>query len=252
MSDKTSQAEFFSLLDAPFTCEALFDHLTDVVYFVKNDKGEYVVVNQTLVERCGLSNKHELIGKTTDQVHPYELGAEYKKQDDQILQDGTPIINQLELHLTPTQELCWCITTKVALRGKEGKIIGLAGVSRDIPSPAKKHEEYKNIAETVSYIKQNYNKQLLVDDLANMAGMSAYQYEQRMQKIFKLTAGQFIQKTRIEMALWKLQDTDSQIVEIALDCGYADQSAFTRQFKKTIGVTPAQYRKIMRHKSFGE
>ena len=248
MEKLSLQTDFFSLLYEPFTCETLFDQLSDIVYFVKNEKGEYIVVNQTLVERCGLADKSSLIGKTSDQVYPLSLGSEYRKQDDQILKDGTPILNQLELHMTPSQELSWCLTTKVPLHNAKGEVVGIAGVSRDLIPPKKKHEDYQRIAESVTYIKNNYNKSLMVDDLARMAGMSTYQYEQRMQKIFKLTAGQFIQKTRIEIALWKLRETDLQIVEIALDCGYADQSAFSRQFKKTIALTPAQYRKLMKRK----
>ena len=249
MTQTSLQTDFFSLLSEPFTCEPLFDQLSDIVFFVKNDKGQYIVVNYTLVERCGLSDKSDLIGKTSEDVYPNHMGTEYSKQDDKLLKDGNPILNQLELHMTPKQNLCWCLTTKVPLYGPDNNIAGIAGVSRDLIPHKKKHEDYQKIAESVNFIKSNYNTPLLIDDLARMAGMSTYQYEQRMQKIFKLTAGQFIQKTRIEIALWKLRDTDLQIVEIALDCGYADQSAFTRQFKKTIGLTPAQYRKIMKRKT---
>jgi AraC-like DNA-binding protein len=34
------------------------------------------------------------------------------------------------------------------------------------------------------------------------------------------------------------------MAELALDCGYADQSAFTRQFKATVGLTPSHYRQL--------
>jgi hypothetical protein len=48
------QTELFSQLAEPFTGEALFDSLADAVFFLKNRRCEYVVVNQTLVERCEL------------------------------------------------------------------------------------------------------------------------------------------------------------------------------------------------------
>ena len=40
---------------SPF--EALFDSLADVVFFIKDIEGRYVVVNETLLKRCGLADK---------------------------------------------------------------------------------------------------------------------------------------------------------------------------------------------------
>ena len=57
MNSATLQTELFSQLAEPFTGEALFDCLGDLVFFIKNRRGEYVVVNQTLVERCGRREK---------------------------------------------------------------------------------------------------------------------------------------------------------------------------------------------------
>ena len=57
------RAELFSQLSEPIVGEALFDCLSDLVFFIKNSRYEYVVVNQTLVERCGLKEKRELIGR---------------------------------------------------------------------------------------------------------------------------------------------------------------------------------------------
>ena len=238
------QIDFFRQLSEPYTCEGLFDHLTDIVYFVKNSQGQYIAINQTMVNRCGFKDKSEIIGKRPDEIHPEPLGTQYRLQDEQVLKEGKPIHNQLELHISPTLDLCWCLTTKVPLRNSTGEIIGISGISRDLQQHNEKNKDFGGIADTVSYIKKNYNQALLIDDLAAMASMSTYQYEQRMQKIFKLTAGQFIQKTRIEVAVWKLRESELSIANIAMDCGYADQSAFSRQFKKTIGISPAQYRRI--------
>ncbi len=239
------QKEFFEQISEPLICEPLFDNLSDLVFFIKNEHGQYVMVNHALARRCGKSEKAELIGKWPDEVYPSPLGAEYRSQDQHILEGGKPILNQLEMQISSSLDLCWCITTKVPLRNAQGKIMGLAGISRDLEMQGSKNKDLEGIAETISYIKKNYNKPLLIDELAKKANLSSYQYEQRMQKIFKITAGQFIQKTRIEMALWQLRESDMTILDIALDCGYADQSAFSRQFKKTIGLSPAQYRKII-------
>ncbi len=62
MSPAELHSELFAQLGERFTGEAVFDCLPDLVFFIKNERGEYVVVNQTLVERCGKRKKSELSG----------------------------------------------------------------------------------------------------------------------------------------------------------------------------------------------
>jgi AraC-like DNA-binding protein len=52
-------------------------------------------------------------------------------------------------------------------------------------------------------------------------------------------------KTRLEAASRMLAG-DSSVSDIAQACGYADHSAFTRQFRATVGVTPSEYRLLLR------
>jgi PAS domain S-box-containing protein len=240
MTPSELQAELFSQLSEPLTGEALFDCLPDVVFFIKNGRGEYVVVNQTLVERCGRREKNELIGRRADEIFPAPLGQSYRAQDERVL-GGESIRNQLELHFYPSGGRGWCLTNKLPLRNREGRVAGLVGVSKDLQA-AERSEDYSQVAKTIARIQTHYSEALRVKDLAASAGLSEYQFEQRIRKIFQLTPGQLIQKTRMEVAVRRLRETDDAIATIALDCGYSDQSAFTRQFRQTVGVSPSEYR----------
>lgn len=243
MTPTQLQTELFSTLAEPFTGETLFDSLTDAVFFLKNSRCEYVVVNQTLVERCGLRDKRVLIGKRADEVFASPLGESYRVQDERVIESGKPILNQLELHSYPTGGRGWCLTNKFPLRGRAGLVVGLYGISKDIQSPNERGEDYAKVAEAMRQIQSHYDQPLRVKELARRAGLSAYQFEQRIRKIFQLTAGQLIQKTRMEAAVQRLRETDEAIATVALDCGYSDQSAFTRQFRQAIGVSPSAYRR---------
>ena len=236
------QTELFSQLADPFTGEALFDCLSDVVFFIKNRRCEYVVVNQTLVERCDRHEKNELVGRRTDELFPAPLGETYRAQDESVLKDGAAILNQLELHFYASGGRGWCLTNKLPLRNRQGLVIGLVGISRDLHSTNERSEDYSAIADTIQYIQKHYSETLRVADLAARAGLSAYQFEQRIRKLFQLTAGQLIQKTRMEAAVRLLLETNDPVATVALDCGYSDQSAFTRQFRQTLGMSPAKYR----------
>jgi len=78
--------------------------------------------------------------------------------------------------------------------------------------------------------------------VAALAGLSPYQFDQRIRKIFQITAGQFLHKVRMDAAVRRLRETNDSVAMIALDCGYSDQSAFTRQFRATVGLTPRAFR----------
>lgn len=246
MNPAQLQARLLSELDPPFTGEALFDCLPDLVFFIKNRRCEYVVINQTLVERCGRSQKSELIGRRTDELFPAPLGQTYRDQDESVMRTGKAILNQLELHFYASGGRGWCLTNKLPLRNRQGNVIGLMGISKDLHSVNERVNErggdYSAVARVMQHIQKNLGETLRVRDLAALAGMSAYQLEQRIRKIFQLTAGQLIQKTRMEAAVRQLCETDTPIAVVALDCGYSNQSAFTRQFRQTMGLSPLEYR----------
>jgi len=238
------QSELLQQLAEPFTGEVLFDCLPDLVFFIKNRRCEYVVVNQTLVERCGRREKSELIGRRADELFPAPLGESYRAQDESVLRLGSAILNQLELHSYAPGGRGWCLTNKFPLCNRAGEVIGLAGISRDLQTANERGGDYAAIADTVRFIRENYGEPIRVRDLATRAGLSGYQLEQRIKKLFQITAGQLIQKTRMEAAVKRLRETSDPIGRVALDCGYSDQSAFTRQFRQTIGMSPSAYRAI--------
>ncbi|MBI9019404.1 MAG: AraC family transcriptional regulator [Phycisphaerae bacterium] len=244
MVNNDIRQNFFSQLKEPFTGVLLFDQLSDIVFFIKNARGQYIIVNQTLLKRLGFKSKAQVIGHRADELYPEPLGAEYRKQDEEIISGDKPILNQLELQLNNAGQKEWCLTTKVPLHGPNGEVVGLAGISRDLQIPDKKNKDFPLIAEALAHIKVNFAKSIKIQQLAEIASLSVYQFEKRMQTIFNLTAGQFIQKTRIDASLWKLTNTEESIVNIALGCGYADQSSFSRQFKQSVGISPAQYRRL--------
>ena len=117
MSGKSSFRDFFEQLAEPFAAEAVFDHLPDTVFFIKDLDGRYVSANQTLVERCGLRNKSELLGRRPSDVLGKTLGRGYESQDQSVLETGQKLVDQLELHTVRSKDVGWCLTTKMPLFG---------------------------------------------------------------------------------------------------------------------------------------
>lgn len=228
-----------------FFAEPLFDALPDVVFFVKDVEGRYVVVNHTLMKRCGVKTREALLGKTSAEVFAHPYGQNYLAQDLAVLAGGGELEDQLELHLYPNRDPGWCLTRKTPLRDAEGKIIGLAGISRDLAMEDRKNAAYHKVADAVRKIQEGYDQPLLLPDLARVANMSVAQLERYFLRIYQLTPRQVIIKTRLDAAS-RLLAGDASVADIAQACGYGDHSAFTRQFRATVGVTPTQYRHMIK------
>lgn len=224
--------------------EPVLDTLPDVVFFVKDSEARYAMINRTLASRCGCKDKRMLLGKTAEQVFPSRFGRAYLEQDQAIVESGTSMIDELELHLYPGREQGWCLTSKVPLRNAAGRVVGVAGISRDLKANAKTHPAYMRLAEVVQYIQDNYVQPLNLTQLAEMAGMSVAQLERYFHKVFHLTPRQVLLKTRLDAAT-ALLVTQEKVTDVAALCGYTDHSAFTRQFKATVGVTPTEYRMLL-------
>lgn len=247
MARSPSLAPFFDSLAEPFTAEAVFDQLPDIVFFIKDSDGRYVCVNRTLAERCGFVDKSGLLGKRPTEVLGETLGRAYERQDRRVLKTGRRLLDQLELHVIRSRDVGWCMTTKLPLRSSDGSITGLVGVSQDLRLPDITTEDFAHIADAIGYAEQNLSRRPTIRELAAVAGMSVYQLDRRMRRVFGLTTGQWMLKSRISRASAELVASGRPISEIALDAGYADQSAFTRQFRRSTGLAPSEYRQLRKN-----
>ena len=244
MPQRTLVADLFEQLAEPFTAEALFDQTPNIVFFVKNAKGRYVCVNHTLVKRSGKRSKSELLGCTASEIFGDDLGRSYEAQDREVVRSGQELLDKLELHAYQPRETGWCLTSKLPLTDKDGKIIGLVGVSRDLALPDVSSGDFEQIAEAVAYAESHLSDPPTVTRLAGVTSMSVYQLDRRMKRLFGLSTGKWLLKTRIDHAGRELLETRLPIADIALDCGYTDQSTFTRQFRRTTGRTPSEFRDL--------
>lgn len=222
--------------------EQLFDHVPETAFFLKDRTGRYLVVNQSLVQRCGLREKCQLVGRRVRDIFPPELAERYAAQDERVLRTGRPIVELLELHWYARRRPGWCLTTKLPLRNEAGQIIGLVGISRDLRAPGDKETIPMTVASTLEYLESNYQDSISPAALAQRAGLPLTRFERLTKRIFGLTPGQLITQTRLAAASRLLQETDRPVAMIAHACGFYDHSAFTRAFRSAIGVTPTQYR----------
>lgn len=222
--------------------ERLFDALPDVVFFVKDAAGRYTHANRSLVRRLGLKRREQVIGRTADALFPASLGGSYAMQDRRVLA-GETIDDQLEVHIFPNRVAGWCLTCKRPLRWR-GQVRGVVGISRDLGLPDARHPTYDRLRQVLAELQEHYAEPVRVQVLAQRARLSVAQLERHFRRVFQLTPQQWLTKLRIEAAM-RLLRGDGSIAGIGQACGFADQSAFARQFRATVGMTPRDYRNMI-------
>jgi len=198
-------------------------------------------VNQSLVERCGLQNKQQLLGKHVRQIFPKELAEHYASQDQTVANTGRPIIEHLELHWHEHRRPGWCLTTKLPVRDSKGVIIGVMGISRDLRAPGDRTIP-GTLASTLEYLETHYDESISPSSLARKAGLGPVRFSRLIKRIFRLTPNQLIVQTRLAVAARLLTETDRSISDIACACGFYDHSAMTRAFRSATNLTPTQFR----------
>jgi len=79
--------------------------------------------------------------------------------------------------------------------------------------------------------------------LAAEAGVHRGYLAAAFRRHFGCTVGDYARRRRVVLACRQLTETDRPLAAIACDAGFADQSHFTRTFRRIVGVTPAAYRR---------
>jgi len=93
---------------------------------------------------------------------------------------------------------------------------------------------------------EEFRDEIRMRDLADDAGVHPVHLARAFRKSEKLTPGEYLQRVRVRAACHRLREPDDPLVAIAMECGFADQSHFTRVFQKFTKSTPAQFRRTLR------
>lgn len=92
------------------------------------------------------------------------------------------------------------------------------------------------------YIDRNYKKDISAKDVAGILGYSDVYFSKVFKQLFDDNFINYLTKVRIDRAKVLLKDVSFNIKEIGKSVGYADSNYFTKVFKRSIGISPSEYR----------
>jgi AraC family transcriptional regulator len=98
------------------------------------------------------------------------------------------------------------------------------------------------------YLRDNSSSPPGLNDLATAAGVHPTHLARVFRQFEGCTAGDYVRGVRIGKARNMMISTDEPLVEIALQTGFADQTHFSRTFKRATGMTPTEFRSVFRNR----
>ncbi len=130
---------------------ALMDNMPDTIY-IKNTECQFLDGNPQQIKVTKANTHENLLGKTDFDFYPKDIAEIFYKDDKHVIETGKPVINKEEIGFDADGNIRVKSTTKVPFRDKDGKIVGLVGIGRDITSQKEAEEKLKEQAQSLQEI----------------------------------------------------------------------------------------------------
>lgn len=100
----------------------------------------------------------------------------------------------------------------------------------------------KKLKVVCEYVEANLERKITLSELANIAGVGKYYFCRLFKSSTNITPYSYVLHRRIELAKKLLQNSDLPICNIALECGFSNQSHLAKHFRSILGTSPMRYR----------
>jgi AraC-like DNA-binding protein len=91
-------------------------------------------------------------------------------------------------------------------------------------------------------IDRTYAEALNIEALASVASVSEAHFIRTFRSTFGETPHRYLQRRRVERAMFLLRETGRTVTEICLDVGFTSLGTFSRTFRDIVGMNPTEYR----------
>ena len=104
----------------------------------------------------------------------------------------------------------------------------------------------------VSYVQRNLDTKIVQGRVAELCGLTPFQFSRLFKRQYDLTFQEFVLQTRITAAKAMLSHPGASVSDVCYSVGFRDLSYFTRTFHRYVGETPSQYRQRVRPCTAGQ
>ena len=100
------------------------------------------------------------------------------------------------------------------------------------------------VARLEEILRCGYAEKLSLGDLSREVNVHPVHLSRSFPQYFRCTLGEYVRNVRVERSLAFMSRRNLSLTEIAVTCGFADQSHFTRSFKRIMGFKPSTFRRL--------
>lgn len=240
------RAAFLESIRPEMAFHLLFDHLPGVLFFAKDREGRLLAANRALLDLYGYAREEEFWGVTDFELLPRSLAEKFREDDLRVIRTGVAMLEIVEVFISRHGIPAWFLTNKIPIRSRDGEVIGVMGTIQDYEKQRELLPADSDISQALQHIGANFHREIPIPGLAERCGLSVRQFERKFKEHLKTPPQQYIIKMRVHAACDELRRSKKAIADIATDLGFYDQAAFSRQFRKHMGMTPLYYRREYR------
>jgi AraC-like DNA-binding protein len=117
---------------------------------------------------------------------------------------------------------------------------------RSVSNPVRRFPQWLERVRNI--LEQRFAEPYKLSEIAAEAGVHPVHLAREFRKYYGTSVGEYLRKVRIEYACRELMGSNAAVTNIAFAAGFADQSHFSRTFKRLCGTTPGRYRGLFCHK----
>lgn len=199
------------------------------------------IINPNVVHSCNSAKKSAYYMMYLDVDWLFSL----QKSIDTKLANFKPfskdVLKSKELY-KEFKKLCELILLDAFYMQKECELINFLNrlFLFDIKKDTSTKKSSENIAPIINYLEKNFRQNISLKELGEEFGMNGFYIIRLFKKAISLTPHQYLLNLKINKSKLLLKQGE-KIVNVALECGFSDQSHFHKTFLAIVATTPKEY-----------
>ncbi|MBI5802811.1 MAG: AraC family transcriptional regulator [Verrucomicrobia bacterium] len=236
------QQAFLERMGGGLQLSTLFATLPMIAFLAKDEQSRFVCANVRTLKIFNLEHEWQMLGKLDRDFFPRELAASFVDEDRRVMRTGETRTYYAQMVPDINGPLNWYVVSVAPLCDARRRICGVAIVLYDLHEVGGVTHHFQQMEPALRHLHTHYREPVETKQLAALTHLSERQFTRLFHKLLGESPMRYLIRQRIRAACQDLIATDRTAGAIALDCGFYDQSAFTRAFRGQTGQTPSAYR----------